>query len=141
MVNNMKKYDNLELRIMSCLLIKPDLMKELIIQDKHFTKYQRLWKFLKAFYGRYNTFDLTLMVSVCNDKYQILNYIEWLLELEVTTNNFEMYQKQLIDLYNESEKDKLIIEKVFELANRLYVRDITTGRFKELIDKLYNTDI
>lgn len=137
----MKKYDNLELRIMSCLLIKPDLMKELIIQDKHFTKYQRLWKFLKAFYGRYGTFDLTLMVSVCNDKYQILNYIEWLLELEVTTNNFEMYQKQLIDLYNESEKDKLIIEKVFELANRLYVRDITTGRFKELIDKLYNTDI
>lgn len=126
---------------MSCLLIKPDLMKELIIQDKHFTKYQRLWKFLKAFYGRYNTFDLTLMVSVCNDKYQILNYIEWLLELEVTTNNFEMYQKQLIDLYNESEKDKLIIEKVFELANRLYVRDITTGRFKELIDELYNTDI
>ena len=137
----MKKYDNLELRIMSCLLIKPDLMKELIIQDKHFTKYQRLWKFLKAFYGRYNTFDLTLMVSVCNDKYQILNYIEWLLELEVTTNNFEMYQKQLIDLYNESEKDKLIIEKVYELANRLYVRDITTGRFKELIDKLYNADI
>lgn len=137
----MKKYDNLELRIMSCLLLKPDLMKELIIEDKHFTKYQRLWKFLKAFYGRYNTFDLTLMVSVCNDKYQILNYIEWLLELEVTTNNFEMYQKQLIDLYNESEKDKLIIEKVFELANRLYVRDITTGRFKELIDELYSTDI
>ncbi len=137
----MKKYDNLELRIMSCLLIKPDLMKELIIQDKHFMKYQRLWKFLKAFYGRYNTFDLTLMVSVCNDKYQILNYIEWLLDLEVSTNNFEMYQKQLIDLYNESEKDKLIIEKVYELANRLYVRDITTGRFKELIDELYNTDI
>lgn len=137
----MKKYDNLELRIMSCLLLKPDLMKELIIEDKHFTKYQRLWKFLKAFYRRYNTFDLTLMVSVCNDKYQILNYIEWLLELEVTTNNFEIYQKQLIDLYNESEKDKLIIEKVFELANRLYVRDITTERFKELVDELYSTDI
>lgn len=137
----MKKNDNLELRIMSCLLLKPNLMKELIIEDKHFTKYQRLWKFLKAFYGRYNTFDLTLMVSVCNDKYQILNYIEWLLELEVTTNNFEMYQKQLIDLYNESEKDKLIIEKVYEFANRLYVRDITTERFKELIDELYNTDI
>lgn len=133
----MKKYDNLELRIMSCLLLKPELMKELIIQDKHFTKYQRLWKFLKAFYGKYGTFDLTLMVSVCNDKYQLLHYIEWLLDLEVTTAYFDKYQQQLIDLYEENEKDKMIIEKVYEWANELYVRNMTTDRFKELIDGLY----
>lgn len=134
----MKKYDNLELRIMSCVLIKPELMKELFVEDKHFTQYKRLWKFLNAFYKKFETFDITLMTSVCKDKYQIINYVEWLLDLEVTPNNFDIYQKQLIDLYSEKENDKIIIEKVYEWANELYVRNMSTQKFKELTDKLYN---
>lgn len=136
----MKKYDNLELRIMSCLMIKPDLMKQIIVEDKHFRAYKRLWKFMKAFYKKFETFDCTLMYSVCKDKYQIINYLQFLMDLEPTTKNFNKYQKQLIEQYEESEKDKFKIEKIYEWANELYVRNITTDKFKELIDNLYSLD-
>ena len=133
----MKKYDNLELRIMSCLLVKPKLMEELIVEDKHFVKFQRLWQFMKAFYKKYQDFDIQLMYTVCKDKYQIIKYIEWLSDLEATSANFKKYEKQLIEMYEENEKDKIIIDKVYEWANELYVRNMSVDRFKEMVDRIY----
>ena len=61
----------------------------------------------------------------------------WLLELESAPSLFEMYQQQLIDLYNENKKDKYIIEETYKLANELYVRNITTEEFKHKIVAIY----
>lgn len=133
----MKRYDNLEMRIMSCILCKPELMENLIIEDKHFMRYHRLWKFMKAFYKKYKDFDIQLMYSVCKDKYQIIKYMEWLVDIDCNTRNFNKYQKQLIEQYEENEKDKIIIEKVYEWANELYVRNMSVEHFKELVDRLY----
>lgn len=133
----MKKYDNLELRIMSCLLVKPKLMEQLIVEDKHFVKFQRLWQFMKAFYKKYGDFDIQLMYTVCKDKYKLIQYIEWLSDLEGTSANFKKYEKQLIEMYEENEKDKIIIDKVYEWANELYVRNMSVDRFKEMIDRIY----
>jgi hypothetical protein len=133
----MKKYDNLELRILSCLMIKPDLMDKVIVEDKHFKIYKRLWLFMKTFYKKFETFDCELMYSVCKDKYQIINYLEFLMDLEPSTRNFNKYQKLLIEQYEETERDKMIIDKVYEWANELYVRNMSVDRFKELVDRLY----
>lgn len=135
----MKRYDNLELRILSCLVLKPELMNKLVVEDKHFKAYYRLWKFMKAFYSKFGTFDCELMYSVCKDKYQILKYMEFLLDLEPTTKNFNLYQKQLIEQYEENERDKIAIEKIYEWANELYVRNMSVDKFKTLIDELYKT--
>lgn len=143
----MKKTVDLEKSILSCLLIKPELMEQLILEDKHFIKNQRMWQFMKAFYNKFKTFDIQLMFSVCKDKWQIINYIIMLLDIEVTTHNFDKYQKQLIELYEESKKEKWIIDKIYELANNLYVRNIDLKEFelnKEKIykdaDKIFNGD-
>lgn len=128
---------NLEMNIMSCLLIKPELMQKLILEDKHFVKHQRLWQFMKAFYKKFNTFDVQLMYSVCKDKWHIINYIILLLDVETTTHNFDLYQKQLLELYEERKKDKFIIENVYKLANELYVRNISVENFKTQIEKIY----
>ena len=128
---------NLEMNIMSCLLIKPELMEKLILEDKHFVKHQRLWQFMKAFYKKFNTFDVQLMYSVCKDKWHIINYIILLLDVETTTYNFNLYQKQLLELYEERKKDKFIIENVYKLANELYVRNISVENFKIQIEKIY----
>jgi replicative DNA helicase len=128
---------NLEMNIMSCLLIKPELMQKLILEDKHFVKHQRLWQFMKAFYKKFNTFDVQLMYSVCKDKWHIINYIILLLDVETTTHNFNLYQKQLLELYEERKKDKFIIENVYKLANELYVRNISVENFKTQIEKIY----
>ena len=143
----MNKNNDLEKAILSCLLIKPELMEQLILEDKHFVKNQRMWQFMKAFYDKFKTFDIQLMASVCKDKWQVVNYIIMLLDYEVTTHNFEKYQKQLIQLYEETKKEKWIIEKIYELANNLYVRNIDLKEFelnKEKIykdaDKIFNGD-
>ena len=132
----MNKYNNLEMSILSCILLKPELMEQVIFEDKHIVKRQRLWQFMKAFYDRYKTFDIQLMYSICKDKWQIIENIIQLLDYEPAPSLFEMYQKQLIDLYNEGQDNRIKIDKVYKLANELYVRKITIEEFKKEINEV-----
>ena len=137
----MDKYYDLEGSILCCFLLKPELMDTTVLEDKHFIKYQRVWKFMKAFYKKFKNFDITLMCSVCKggkDKYQLVEYIQIILTYEFSPVYFEQYQKQLIDLYDEGQKNKWIIDKVFELSNELLVRNIKVDEFKNKIDEVYN---
>ena len=133
----MRKYGDLECSILSCLLIKPKLMEEVILEDKHFVNYQRIWQFMKRFYKKFGNFDFNLMASVCTDQYKLMMYIVNISNCEPTYLNFNKYQKQLIDLYNEEEKDKWIIKKVYEEVCDLWVRNITTKEFKTRIEEIY----
>ena len=133
----MNKYNDLEISILSCLLLKPKLMDNIKLEDKHFIKHKRLWLFMKAFYKKFGNFDLTLMSSVADNKYQFVEYMAWLLEVEPSPSLFELYEQQLIDLYNENKKDKYIIEEVYKLANDLFVKNITTDDFKHKVVAIY----
>lgn len=128
--------NDLELSILSCLVLEPELMDKLILEDKHFVKHQRLWQFMKSFYSKFKTFDVQLMASICKDKYHIVSYIVMLADIEITTINFDKYQKQLIELYEESKKEKWLIEKVYDLANDLYVRKIKYEDFKNKLQEI-----
>ena len=64
----MNKLADLELCIMSCVILKPELMKEIKFEDKHIVKHQRLWLFLKTFYERFEKFDIQLMYSLDETK-------------------------------------------------------------------------
>ena len=112
-------------------------MEKVILEDKHFVSTQRMWQFMKSFYNKFKTFDVQLMYSVCKDKWQIINYIIMLLNCEVTTYNFDKYQKQLIESYEESKKQKWIIEKIYELATNLYVRNVKFNEFDYKLKKIY----
>lgn len=135
--HNPELYYDLELSIMSCLLQKPNLMEKSILEDKYFIKYQRLWKFIRMFYSKYKTFDIPLMVSVATDKKNLVEYLSWIVEIEVAPNKFEIYQTQLIDMYNEGQKNKWIIDKVFDLANELCIRKVSVYDFREEVEKIY----
>ena len=92
---------------------------------------------MKAFYNKFHNFDFNLMLSIAKDKYRIVEYIEWLVTKEIHFCMFKEYQQQLIDLYEESKKDKYIIDKVYELANDLFVRNIEVSEFRNKVDKIY----
>lgn len=130
-------YVDLEISILSCLLQKPELMENTILEDKYFVKHKKIWLFMKAFYKRFKNFDITLMMSISKNKYRMSEYICWLVEQEPAPSLFKQYEKQLIDLYNETKKDKWIIEKTYELANDLYVRNIKTNEYIEKINDIY----
>lgn len=133
----MDKYNDLELCILSCLLLKPKLMDKVILEDKHFIKHQKIWLFMKSFYKKFGTFDFNLMLNVSKNKYRMFEYIMWLIDKEPMPSMFEEYQKQLIYNYNELKKDKYIIEKVYELATDLYVRNIKVSDFKNKVEEIY----
>ena len=134
----MKKYDDLELVILSCLLQKPELMEETILEDKHFVRTQRIWKFMKAFYKKFKNFDFSLMTSVASNKHKIMEYIIVLMDIEPNPNLLKVYEKQLIDLWREKEKDKWLIDKIFALSNDLFVRSISVDYFRDKLEELYN---
>lgn len=133
----MNRYNDLELSILSCIVQKPELMEQVILDDKYFVKHKKIWLFLKSFYNKFHNFDLTLIYSICKDKYRIVEYIIWLMEKEPRIFLFNDYQKQLMELYDELEKEKYIIEKIYSLANDLYVRNITSDEFKIKLDDIY----
>ena len=130
-------YENdLELNVLCCLMIKPELMEKVVLEDKHFVKHKRMWAFMKAFYNKFHTFDMHLMASVASDKRQVIEYTSLVILCEPKYENFDLYQQRLIEMYEENEKDKWIIEKVFNLANELLVRHITVQGFKDGFDKI-----
>lgn len=128
---------DLELSIMCCLLLKPELMGKIRVKDEHFVKHQRLWKFMKSFYEKFKTFDIELMYAVCKDKLQIAHSFEMLLDREPTSSNFEKYQDLLIEQHIENRYEKWLILNVCELSDNLYLRKINTSEYASKLRNLY----
>lgn len=133
----MNKYNSLENSILSILLQKPELMNKLIIDDKYFIKNKKIWLFMKSFYARFKCFDLSLMFSICKNKYHLVSYLEQLTLCEPCPSLFEEYQKQLIKEYDELKKDRWLREKIYELANELYVQSLDVNQFKNRLEDLF----
>lgn len=131
-------YVDLEISILSCLLQRPELMEDTILKDMYFVKHKKIWLFMKAFYKRFKNFDITLMMSISKNKYRMSEYICWLIDQEPAPSLFKQYEKQLIDLYNEKQKEKWIIEKIYELSNNLYVRNIKVENYIDKVEEIYN---
>lgn len=122
-------YYDLELNILSCLLQKPELMKQLKLEDKHFKKYQKIWQFMKSFYIKFGTFDIVLMANLCKEKFELIKYIKYLLDVEPSPSNFNLYQEQLISLYNQKKEEKEVIKYIYSLTNDLYIGNINLEDF------------
>lgn len=130
----------LEFYLLSCLIMWPELMPLIYIDDMYFKNHQKLWQFMKAFYFKYKTFNTALMRNVCADKYAISNYIEMIVDCgpihKPTDFEIDIFQKQLVEDYNQSEKDKWLINKIYELANRLYVKELSIKEFEDKYQEL-----
>lgn len=135
----MWEYNDLELTILSCLLQRPKLMKQLKLEDKHFKKYKKIFVFMKAVYQKFGNFDLTLMTTVSKNKYQIMDYIELLIDKEPAPSKFKQYQDLLIELYAQSKKEEYLKERIYELATNIYVGNVELKRFEEKLKMIYKT--
>ena len=134
----MDKYSDLELSILSCILQKPELIKNNRLDDKYFIKHKKIWLFMKSFYKKFNNFDLTLMMAVSKNKHRMIEYIIWLIDKEPTTKMFDLYIDELIEEYKELEQNKYIREKIYELATDLYLKNIDVKDFKKRCNEIYD---
>ena len=132
-----EKIKNMELNIMCCVLLRPELMDEIEIEDREFKNYKRLWKFLKTFYNKFKNFDIELMTTVCNDKYQIIEYVQMILERQASTVNFKKYQQALLDLNHKNKLDIYFADKMYEYIFELSVGNISIDDFVDKVNELY----
>ena len=133
----MNKYNDLELSILGCFIQKPDLLDKTKLEDKHLIKHAKIFIFFKAVYKKFRTLDFNIMYSISKNKFRIVEYMVWISEYYGFPSLYELYEQQLIDLYEETKKNKYIIEKVYELANDLYVRNLEVSEFRNKIEEVY----
>lgn len=131
-----KQYAELERQILSCVLQRPELMEKVKLEDKYFIQYKNLWKLLKAFYGRFKCLDIVMISSMVKPQYKFAMYMEDLLMIEPNPNRLEEYQNLLLELCEEEKQEKEKINKIYDLANDLIVRKMTTQEFKDKINKI-----
>lgn len=137
---NNEIYGDIEESLLACLLINPDLMSELKVEEKHFTKYGYIFTFFKEFYAKHRNLDITLMFSIVKSSSEmvLMDAITYLLEIFVIPTHFQEYQDKLIEKYCTSKKEEWLRKKIYEKATKLYVGSINLETFNFEIKKLYN---
>ena len=129
----MKDYYELEDIVLSCILLKPELIKK-DINEKYFVKNKRMYKFMKTFYERYQCFDIPLMYNVCRDKVRIYYNIEKLVLVECNIDCFDKYCELLKQKYNIKKEERVIINTISDLTDKLLVGSITLQEFVKNIN-------
>lgn len=128
----MEQYEILERAILNCLIINPKNFDKLKIGSRYFRKHHRLFNFLKEFYEKFGTLDISLIGTVCKNPSEALDYIADIMDTTSISANFERYQDQLILFH----KDCLKIEDIHKLEQRLYKREITLEEFEDEIQSI-----
>lgn len=133
----MYNYGELELSILCCFWLKPELLETTKLNEKHFINNKKIFILFQSFYKKFGNLNIESMCSLVNDNYKLMDYMKIIIEREPTISHFQKYESLLIELYEESEQEKWLREKVFELANDFYMKNINSKQFKEQIDNLY----
>lgn len=132
-----EKYDDLELSILCCFLQKPKLLENTKLEEKYFVKHKKIFSFFKAVYKKFGSLDINIMYTISKNKYRTIEYAVWISKYCAFPSLYETYEQQLIDLYEETKKNKYIIEKIYDLANDLYVRNLEVSEFRNKVDKVF----
>ena len=130
----MKQYD-LELNIISCILLKNELINELFIDLNCFKDpyNKRIIVILKKAWENYKKLDLTLILNDIKDskeKDRFMNYYVDVIDLVVSPTSFYEYQQKLI----EQHKDDLIKQEI----NKYAKKQIELDQLVENINKISN---
>ena len=130
------KYDDLELTTLACLFLHPECMEGTILEDKYFKNRRAVWIYMKTFYQKFKTFDLSLMTSFAKNKNKVLDVIMALMDYEPVPSNFKLYEKRLIEMYEQEEKEKRLIDIYYQPATDLFLGNIKLQEYKERLKRM-----
>ena len=136
-----RKINDYEESILSCLLQKPDLMKELIVGENDFYKYRRIFRYFKLFYETFNCLDLVLMVNKIksDNRHILVEAFDKLIDFEPTPKHFKLYQEGLLE-YNKEHLQELKKERakndILSLDLKLSNNIITINEYFEEMERI-----
>jgi replicative DNA helicase len=128
----MLQYEEIERAILNCLIIEPDLFKNIKVSEKYFKKHRRFYIFIKEYYETFGKFDISLLKTTCKNPGEALDYITEIIDTTSIVANFDLYQERMFKMYDNFEK----IEDIHQLEHKLYTRAITLDEFKNEIQSI-----
>lgn len=125
------KYGDLEANVLACLLLKPKLMENLKVEEKHFKRFNDVFVFFQLFYKKYKTIDVGMMFNVVksSSQYKLIETIEYLSDIFVTVSHFDNYEEQLLNEYRSSKKDNWLRKKIYDKTQEMYVGNISVDKY------------
>ena len=132
----MEQYEEIEKAVLNCFIMKPELLKSTKLTTKHFKKFNNFFNFMKSFYERTGSFDISLMKTACKNPSLAIDYIAEIIDTTSILGHFEDYEKRLLKLFTEYYG----VEEIHKLEQRLYSREIDLGEFKTEILKILGDD-
>lgn len=113
-MNTEQTHNDVEYQIFACILLKPDLLNEIDLNEKYF-KNSKILAWLKNLYKRYGYLDSQLIASSTSNSDKAINFVVECMEYEVSCNNiFGYYKKIKSDYYKQ--KINLYFNKMMEDA-------------------------
>ena len=146
----MKDYnDEYEELIFACLLLKPKLFDELMLEEKHFIEYGKVLHHFKLLYLKYKTVTVSSLTEN-QDIVPIDTVAEWI-NNDAIPSNFSFYQTKQLELYKNYEintysklleSKKIELEEFINKISQLNQENITIepSRDEDDIYKLITTD-
>lgn len=128
----MLQYEEIERAILNCLIIEPDLFKNIKVSEKYFKKHRRFYTFIKEYYDTFGKFDISLLKATCKNPGEALDYIAEIIDTTSIVANFDLYQERMLKMYDNFET----IEDIHKLEHKLYTRAITLDEFKDEIKSI-----
>lgn len=122
----MEQYELIERAVLNCFFTNPKLIETTKLESKHFKKNHRLFNFLKAFYNKYKSFDISLIGSHCDDPGKVIDYIADIMDSTSVASRFPLYERRLIEMYY----DYNYAREIYKSAKSLYNHDIDIEQFK-----------
>lgn len=108
----MKNTKELEFKIFACLIIKPDLLESIQLEEKYF-KHNSILSFLKKLYEKYKFLDVDLITNKGQNQ-NAVNFIVEVVQQEVSSSSICGYYKLLKETY----RDNLITEITNDYKDR-----------------------
>lgn len=108
----MKNTKELEFKIFACLIIKPDLLESIQLDEKYF-KHNSILSFLKKLYEKYKFLDVDLITNKGQNQ-NAVNFIVEVVQQEVSSSSIYGYYKLLKETY----RDNLITEITNDYKDR-----------------------
>lgn len=90
--------NEVEFQIFSCLVIKPNFLKEINFEEKYF-KNHKILSFLKKLYKQYEYLDGSLIISESSKFKNGMETILQFIDCEASPSNIRGYYKKLKDNY------------------------------------------
>lgn len=131
-----EEYYKIEECVLSSLILRPELMEGLDLDDKYFVKFRRLWIFMKTFYEKFKCFDIEIMKSVCTNQSSLVRYVSKVMESDARYVRFDLYVTRLKEMFEEDKNEVAKIEVIYKLANQLYNRNLKLKDFVEKINTI-----